>query len=231
MSSTLTSQYPCTGMTSTQKRSESMCSSLMDPNVISDCSRSELDKKTENNECRNTECDDWKRPIKLNDFVRAKFGKANPRMPSKVKSSNGSLLSSTVAMKPPVLQAWPTQILSSRQKPVMWPTPKLILIGPGSSPSLRCVPSHFILLAVVEASGSKLACESQASLSHSLLGTSRFPLAVSKSTTNSCGGVPIDILPWYDVLWTTLPAEAALTFLVRSVKANDIAEPEDACAS
>mmetsp|Transcript_48130 Transcript_48130/g.105055 ORF Transcript_48130/g.105055 Transcript_48130/m.105055 type:complete len:227 (-) Transcript_48130:243-923(-) len=189
MSSICTSQYPAVPVTGTQKSSEAMWSSLTSPKVISDVSASESERNTEKIGFCNTECTD-KRFIMLKLSPWAMLVKAKPSTPSKAKDAKGCLLSSVEEMKAPTEQALPTQMLSSRQRPVMCPVPKVIVISSGSMSDATSDPSQFRFLAVDDFCCMKRSCILHASLEQSSPGTIKFPLPVSKTTENSWAGVP-----------------------------------------
>mmetsp|Transcript_138412 Transcript_138412/g.430383 ORF Transcript_138412/g.430383 Transcript_138412/m.430383 type:complete len:248 (-) Transcript_138412:201-944(-) len=193
MLSSLISQYPWAMDMGTQTSSDAMRSSLMAPNVTSELSRSELERKTENRGCLST-CSSLNLWTKLKDGPCANPVGDRPNTPSKAKDAHGCVVSDTVAMKLPREQASPTQMSSSKQRPVTWPVPNVILrrsCWPGSPAR----PSHLTSRAVDESLARKRLWDLQGLLAHSDPGTRRFALPVSKTTLKRCCGVPIFTVP------------------------------------
>mmetsp|Transcript_101074 Transcript_101074/g.268716 ORF Transcript_101074/g.268716 Transcript_101074/m.268716 type:complete len:252 (-) Transcript_101074:198-953(-) len=194
MSSIRTSQYPLLPETGTQKSSEAMCSSLTSPKVISEASASESERKTENTGFFNKSSLE-RRLIMLKACDCDIEGSARPRTPSKPKEANGDEDSSVEAMKFPMEQALPTQIRSSRQPPVMRPVPKVMVIWSGELLAATSLPSQLMDLVLEDFFSLKRSCIWQAELAQSGPGTMRLPLPVSKTTVNTCAGVPTPMSP------------------------------------
>merc|ERR550534_2541479 len=117
MSSILTSQYPVRPVMSTQKSSDAMWSCLMSPNVISEVSWSESERKTEKSGFRKA-VPSVMRDIKLNDGPCAILSRARPKTPSKWNDAKGWSVSSVEEMKAPTEQVLPMQIWSAKHLPV-----------------------------------------------------------------------------------------------------------------
>mmetsp|Transcript_81282 Transcript_81282/g.230281 ORF Transcript_81282/g.230281 Transcript_81282/m.230281 type:complete len:224 (-) Transcript_81282:158-829(-) len=202
MSVICTSQYPELRLTGTQNRSEARWSGFTLPNVTSDVSVSCSDRNTENIDwCNN--CNRFNLSIKLNSEPCDICSNANPRTPSKVNDLKGILLSYVAAMKVPWWQVFPRQMRSCTQRPQISPVPNTIVTSSFLSPEEA--PSQRVRSAVADRCCWNCAWARHASLLHSSVGTRRFPLPVSNTTTKVWPGVPISILPKNAVL-CTMPA-------------------------
>mmetsp|Transcript_81289 Transcript_81289/g.174004 ORF Transcript_81289/g.174004 Transcript_81289/m.174004 type:complete len:205 (-) Transcript_81289:355-969(-) len=194
-SSICTCQYPGV-VTGAQTRSEAMLSRLYSPKVISLSSPS-LPKKTAKR-LRLSIPEAVRRSSTENVGPSAMSGKDKPRMPSKGTRLKGSSDSCVAATKLPCVQMLPMQMSSFTKTPLISPVPKVMVTTSRSPPfatALSGVSAKATSTALVERDASKRLCEVQASSEHCLEGSSRFPLPVSKTTSNSCGGEPIEIFP------------------------------------
>mmetsp|Transcript_79303 Transcript_79303/g.164643 ORF Transcript_79303/g.164643 Transcript_79303/m.164643 type:complete len:207 (+) Transcript_79303:837-1457(+) len=92
----------------------------------------------------------------------------------------------------PAAAAESKQTMSFVNSPVISPVPKPMVTWSHSSPSGTSVPSELIALDVVEADMLNFCRPGtrQASDWHSAAGSTRWPEPVSKTTRNSCAGVP-----------------------------------------
>mmetsp|Transcript_29157 Transcript_29157/g.83692 ORF Transcript_29157/g.83692 Transcript_29157/m.83692 type:complete len:320 (-) Transcript_29157:386-1345(-) len=109
----------------------------------------------------------------------------------------------------PSLEVWrrslagcPKQTRSRVNSPMISPVPKPIVTWSQASPSGTTEPSVLTGTAVLDALMSNLRRPStrQASLLHSAAGSTTCPEPVSKTTRNSCAGVPTCNTPEYEVL-------------------------------
>ena len=100
MSLICTCQYPVGLDTGTQNSGDAMCSVFQSPNVISDCSESLSDRKTEKSGFFRFLLE-IRRSIKLKFSPCDIWSSARPSTPSKLNELNGSSVSSVAATKLP----------------------------------------------------------------------------------------------------------------------------------
>mmetsp|Transcript_61727 Transcript_61727/g.175313 ORF Transcript_61727/g.175313 Transcript_61727/m.175313 type:complete len:256 (-) Transcript_61727:218-985(-) len=189
MSSILTSQYPALPVTGTQKSLEAMCSCLTSPKVISEVSLSESERKTEKMG-RFSSAAVTSLLIMLKELPWDMLGRARPRTPSKANDAKGCELSSVEAMKAPSEHAAPTQMTSLKQRPVMCPVPKVMVIPSVSAPWYTSWPSQLTCFTVDDLCSWNWLCIVQALLPQPSPGTMRLPLPVSNTTEKLWCGVP-----------------------------------------
>mmetsp|Transcript_48160 Transcript_48160/g.148760 ORF Transcript_48160/g.148760 Transcript_48160/m.148760 type:complete len:229 (+) Transcript_48160:143-829(+) len=197
MSSICTCQYPVCRDTGCQNMSEAMCSVLMSPKVISELSMSESERKTEKRGRFNASLL-TNLSMMLNSGPCDIFGNASPKTPSKLKEVKGSSVSSVAPTKRTLVQRLPMQTSSCRKTPLISPVPKVMVTtsrSPPRSTALSGWSAKATSIALWEPEASKRLCVVHASSLQAFEGSSRFPLPVSKTTRNSCGGFPTVTLP------------------------------------
>mmetsp|Transcript_6656 Transcript_6656/g.12062 ORF Transcript_6656/g.12062 Transcript_6656/m.12062 type:complete len:254 (-) Transcript_6656:202-963(-) len=195
-SSISTCQYP--GLdTGTQNISLAMRWALYSPKEISLSSRSSAAKNTENKFFFKT----------LSRIMQSKTlkcgacdicGRPNPKMPSNGTRLKGCSVSSVTAIKLPWVQMSPRQMWSFMNTPLISPVPKVMVTtsrSPFGLTSSSGASAKATLMAVREDELLKRRCILHASLAQAVDGMMRFPLPVSNTTSNSCGGVPSCKMP------------------------------------
>mmetsp|Transcript_126699 Transcript_126699/g.370213 ORF Transcript_126699/g.370213 Transcript_126699/m.370213 type:complete len:256 (+) Transcript_126699:406-1173(+) len=197
-SSTKTCQLPC-DETGTHASSEAMRSGRYPPKRSSPPACDELAKYSAKTPLSTSLPPSRARGM-LNSGESVLF-RARPTTPSKSRCWKGSSDSSVRTTKSAVPQNWPsrsTQTLSRTNSPVTSePRRDSVFVSRSSLVPMSVVGSSAqpICRAVEEFSGNKRRCFSQAASPHLELGRIISPEPVSKTTLNSCSGLPTYTMP------------------------------------
>mmetsp|Transcript_109974 Transcript_109974/g.350205 ORF Transcript_109974/g.350205 Transcript_109974/m.350205 type:complete len:275 (-) Transcript_109974:320-1144(-) len=122
---------------------------------------------------------------------------ATTTAPASIAEAASSVLGGSV-----LAPTMPKQTMSFVNSPVISPVPKPMVTWSQCSPSGTNEPSELMATEVSEADMLNLRRPStmQASVAHSAAGSTKCPEPVSKTTRNSCAGVPRVSTPEYEVL-------------------------------